>query len=144
MKKWILVCLSCLFFSFTTSAWADSDQDAAKAVIENWWAAMKSNDTDKAASYLAPQFVSIHTDGIIRNKADEATLIKNMHMKSYHLSDFQFSESGDVIVVTYKDKGEEKIDKKAIARKAAGRMAVLQKQDGNWLILAYANMDKIG
>ena len=142
MKKWIL---SSMFLFCFTSAYAVENTDAmAKKIIDNWFAAMKQNDVDKAGSYLAPQFVSIHTDGKVRNKIQEMQLIKNLNMQDYHLTHFKFSNSGNSIVVTYKDEGVEKIDNKKIGSKAAGRMAVLQKQGSQWLILAYANLDKIG
>lgn len=145
MKKWILATVAFIFVSFVSNVWANtsSDNKAAQATIENWFAAMKSDDMQKAGSYLLPQFVSIHTDKIVRNKDQEMDLIKNLHMKSYLLSNFKFSHSGDAIVVTYMDKGSEQIDNKSIDEKAAGRMAVLQKKEGKWLILAYANLDQI-
>lgn len=142
MKKTILVSLLGIFFS--TAAFASNHEfKASQGIIENWFAAMKEQNLEKAASYLAPQFVSMHTDGSTRNKAGEVALIKNLNMTAYKLTDFKFSKSGDVIVVTFKDKGIEKIDDKKIGAKAAGRMAVFQKQGDKWLIVAYANLDVI-
>lgn len=144
MKKWIYALITVSIFTFANGTWADeSINNSAKNIIENWFASMKSGDVAKAGTFLAPTFVSIHTDGIVRDKNQELTLIKNLHMKDYHLSNFKFTENGDVLVVTYKDDGAERIDNKPIAAEAAGRMAVLQKQGENWLIIAYANMDKI-
>jgi len=142
MKKMIFATLAFLFVSFSTYAWAN-EKTEAQNVIENFFAAMKAQQLDTAANFLAPQFFSIQTDGITRDKNAEMVLIKNIHMKKYHLSDFKFSQSGDIIVVTFKNKGEEKIDKKPIGTQTAGRMAVLQKQDGKWLIVAWANLDTI-
>lgn len=121
------------------------DESFAKAqqLIQSWFQAMQQKNIDMAASFLAPEFVSIHTDGIVRNKEGEVKLIKDLNMKQYKLTDFKFSQSGNIIVVTYKDAGVEKIDNKPIATKPAGRMAVLQKQDDKWLIVAYANLDTI-
>ena len=129
----------------TTTATIDTNSYAAIAqtLIQDWFAAMKSGDSKLAGSFLAPQFLSIHTDGVTRNRDSEIALINNLHMADYSLSDFNFSESGNDIVVTFKDRGNEKIDKAAIGSKAAARMAVLQKQDNKWLILAYANLDII-
>ena len=146
MKKWILASIACLFLSGFTTVWADvtPDTTAAQTVIENWFAAMKDQQIDKASNLLAPQFTSIHTDGIVRDKNQELDLIKKLQMKAYHLSDFKFSQSDNVIVVTFKDKGIEKIDKKSIGEKTAGRMAVLEKKGNDWVVLAYANLDRIG
>lgn len=145
MKKWIVTSIILFFFSLSASVFASSDEKAAEQVIKNWFEAMKTQQVEKAGEFLAPQFVSIHTDGKVRNKKEELKLIKNLHMKKYELTDFKFSQpNNDTIIVTYKDKGIEQIDKKEIARKAAGRMAVLQKQNDKWLIIAYANLDQIG
>jgi hypothetical protein len=142
MKKFILLGI---LISLFTSAWAnETDQKAARQVIENWFASMKSDDATKAGTYLSPKFVSIHTDGIVRNKKQELTLIKNLHMKSYNLTNFKYSIINDnTIVVTYKDNTAEKIDNKSVGAGPAGRMAVLQKEHDDWLIIAYANLDKI-
>jgi hypothetical protein len=144
MKKYLLLSISFFLFTFHTSAWAnEASQKAARQVIENWFAAMKSNDTTKAGTYLSPKFVSIHTDGLVRDKEQELKLIKNLHMKSYQLTDFQYSEINNTIIVTYKNNGAEKIDNKSINAGPAGRMAILQKENNNWQIIAYANLDKI-
>ena len=146
MKKWIAG-LMLATFAFIPTVWASSDDNQAQQVIESWFAAMKDKQFEKAESFLAPKFVSLHTDGIVRNKQQEMKLIRNLDMTSYQLSDFSFSHSGDDIVVTYRDKGMEKIDSQNISAKNAGRLAVLQKQKDKkkdkWLILAYANLDAI-
>ena len=146
MKKLIFATLTFVFLSFFANAWAQTadDNQSAQTLIQNWFSALKAGDSTKAAAFLAPQFVSIHTDGIIRNKAQEMDLIKRLHMKSFDLTNFSFSQSGDVMIVTYVDKGDEMIDNKLISPKATGRMAILQKQNGQWVILAYANTVPIG
>lgn len=145
MKNLMRCTTAVLLLSLTTVSFANNAKfTVAQNVVENWFAAMKSQQTSKVESYLAPQFVSIHTDGIVRNKAQEVALIKNLHMQNYKLTDFKFEQSKDVITVTFKDQGNEKIDNKAIKAHAAGRMAVLQDQHGKWVIIAYANLDQIG
>jgi hypothetical protein len=143
MKKWIYLLFSLCFFSCISAAWAGADDQAAQTTIENWFAAMKNGQLDKASEFLAPEFVSIHTDGIVRNKEQEIQLMQNLHVKDYHLSNFKFSQSNDTMVVTYMDKTAEKIDNEPVAKTAAGRMAVLQRKNNKWIIIAYANLDKI-
>lgn len=144
MKKRTLSSIALASLLLFSTAWAQPNtNETAQKIIENWFSAMKNHDLDQAGHYLAPQFVSIHTDGLVRNKAGELELIKNLQMKSYDLTDFKFSQSGNIIVVTYKDKGQEMIDKLSINSQAAGRMAVLQKQGKAWLIVAYANLDTL-
>lgn len=132
-----------LFFSLTSLAFANNEGDA-KQLIQDWFTAMKNNEVDKAADFLAPQFVSIHTDGTVRNKAQEVSLMKDLHMQTFNLTQFKTTESGDIMIVTFKDEGAETIDKMPIGTQPAGRMAVLQNQNGKWLIVGYANLDSIG
>lgn len=145
MRNGIFIFIITATLALFSNAWAqtNNDFDNAQHVIENWFSDMKAANTDKAAQYLAPTFVSIHTDGIVRNKDQEIQLIKNLHMKDYHLTNFQFTQSGPSVVVTFKDTTNEKIDGKEISNKPAGRMAVLQKQNDKWIIIAYANLDDI-
>jgi hypothetical protein len=146
MKKRKYLAIIPIILGVFIYTWVKSNPDykASKHVIEDWFAAMKDGNVTLAGTYLAHDFVSLHTDGITRNKSEELTLIKNLHMQGYRLSGFKFSQSGDVIVVTFKDQGIEKIDNRAIGSKPAGRMAVLQKIDDKWEIVAYANLDTIG
>ncbi len=146
MKFWnrIGLVILILLFSFGAFAQQVSPDPQLKQKLEDWFSAMQAKDMDKAASFLAPEFVSVHTDQIVRSKDEEIALIKNLNQTSHHLSDFKFFHSGDVVTVTFKNKGRETIDKKKIAKPAALRMAVFQKQGDQWLIIAYANMTKIG
>lgn len=145
MKKRIFISIVLALFVFP-SAWAQTNVNFSKAqaTIKSWFAAMKDRQIDKAAGYLAPKFTSIHTDGKVRNKAQEIELIKKLNMESYYLTDFRFVQSGDIIIATYQDKGSEKIDNQDVNPQSAGRMAILQKNKDKWIILAYANLDKIG
>lgn len=142
MKQWIVTSIAIIALGFASNIYAN-DNDKAQKVIESWFMAMKDKQYDKAAEFLAPEFVSIHTDGKVRNKDEEMALIKKLNMKNYNLNSFKFSESDDIIIVTFKDKGEEKIDNKRIANVNAGRMAVLQEHNDTWKIVAYANLDRI-
>lgn len=145
MKKWIIRFIALSLVSLTSFAETPTNPNyaTAQSVIENWFSAMKAQQFVKAATYLAPQFTSLHTDGITRNKQQEMQLIRSLHMQDYHLTNFHFSQSGDAIVVSYQDQSVEKIDKQTIAPCMAGRLAVLQKQGDSWLILGYANLDQI-
>lgn len=145
MKKWTILGIVFIASAILIFTWAKTNPDykASQQVIENWFSAMKAGNVELADTYLAPDFISLHTDGKTRNKAQELDLIKNLNMKSYHLSQFKFSESGNIVIVTFKDQGSEKIDFHAISSKPAGRMAILQKIEDKWLIVAYANMDTL-
>ena len=100
MKKWILVGVAISFFGYFANVGADtaSDNKAAQTTVENWFAAMK-NTPESAGKYLLPEFVSIHTDCVARDKNQEMALIKNLHMKDYHLSNFKFGPTRDMVLL---------------------------------------------
>jgi len=144
MKRFALMLGILASFTLASSAWSlTPEETAAQTIIKNWFVAMQKHDVDKAGAYLAPTFVSVHTDGIVRDKAGELALIKNIGMEKHTLTDFQTVKTGCSWVVTFKDKGVEKIDNNMIAPGAALRMAVLQKINGQLQIFAYANLDSI-
>ena len=84
MRRWIKHSIAFFAITVATNAFAHTNTTfaAAQSIIEGWFAAMKDKQYDKAASFLAPEFVSIHTDGIVRNKKGEVELMKNLNMPS--------------------------------------------------------------
>lgn len=144
MKKCLAIFFGFLFI-FTTNLWANEDPDfkLIQKNLEDLFAAADTNQFDKADSLFAPQVLAVHTDGMVRDKAGMVEEIKHLHMKSYKLTDFRFSRSDDVIIVTFKDQGIEKIDNENLVNKPALRLAVFQKQGDKWLIIAYANMAEL-
>lgn len=147
MKHWIAATTTILFLTFSTLSTASQgnniNHDWAKDIIVHWFASMKAQNLDAAGKFLASSFVSLHSDGITRNKDQELKLIKNLEMKDFHLTDFKYFESKNIITVTFKDLGNEMIDDARIPDKRESRMAVLQKTGNTWLIIAYANMAPI-
>jgi len=144
MKKIIqisLVFLSVLFFSnISQAAETSSDVKAAQSIIENFYAALKNKQVDQAVALVAPQFVGLTTTYNFVDKDKEVELIKNVDLKDYTLSDFKFSQSGDVIVATFKNASVGIRKGKKYSHQPIGRMMVLQKQNDKWLILAFANL----
>lgn len=134
---------SLLLFTFSNISLAatdNADYKAAQNVIEKFYVALKDKQVDKAAELLAPQLVVMSSRHNFINKDKEIELIKNIDMKDYKLSDFNFSQSGDVIVVTFKNAAAGIHNGKKYPQQAVGRMIVLQKQNDKWLILALANL----
>lgn len=142
MKKWILgVIIFCMWI--TASARVFEETINAQALIERWFSDVKEENYARAGAFLAPQFLSLHTDGITRDRDQEITLIRSRHMQDYTLTDFQFSYSGNIIVVTFKVKGVSITGNRPYLARTSGRMAILQRQGGQarWLLVAYANLD---
>lgn len=144
MKQLFALIVS-LLLVISTNCWAGDDEDfnQIKSNLQNLFELVKNKQFDKVGDLLAPQTVFVYTDGVARNKDAEMNLIKNINLKSYKLSDFQFSRSGDVVVVSFKDEGVEKVENKMLEPVKATRLAVFQKQGDKWLIIAYGNFAKM-
>lgn len=144
MKK-MLVFLVSLLLAISTNCWAGDDEDfnQIKNNLETIFANIKVEQLDKVKDFIAPQAIFMFSDGIARDKANQLNLTKNIDMKNYKLSDFRFSRSGDVVVVTFKDEGVETINNKKLESGKQSRLAVFQKQGDKWLIIAYANFAKM-
>jgi len=152
MKKFFLSCLTVALISIYSIAWAEADLslDDTQKLINNWLnAAKESNITKdgnsaKYGDFLAPEFVIIHSDGMIRNKTQSMEYVKkDLHLKSFELNNFKITKSGDIIIVTYTNKASEIIDNKHTSNEPKPRMTILQKQGDRWLILAHADLDPL-
>lgn len=143
MKKYISISLGLMFLlaGFTNVWAADNNQDnkEAQKFIESWYATEKQHDMTKLDKFFAPQFISIGRDIKIRDRAQEMEMYKTYTLNNYTLSDFQFTRSGDVIIGIYRAKMDGNMEGKAFDKKPAERMIVLQKQNGQWVILALAS-----
>ena len=85
------------------------------------WADFKAKDWKAVERRIAEGFQSIHPDGA-RDRAGEISLIENLKLGEFTLSNFKTTINGDNIVVTYKIAVHETIDQ--IHLPAAGVGAV--------------------
>jgi len=108
------------------------------------WADMKMPSSTTLEKKIAPDFLSIHTDGS-RNRQQEIELIKKLKLGSYTLTNFKTQEHGDTIIVTYMAAVDEHIDGKHLSENATPRMSVWRKNKHNeWQIIAHANLHSLG
>ncbi len=106
------------------------------------WEDMKHSDYKAVEEKIAKQFQSVHTFGALTREA-EIELIKKLYLGTYEISDLKFTESGDVIVVTYLISVREKIKAHQLSEKPAPRLSVWKKNDGEWQWIAHANLKEI-
>jgi ketosteroid isomerase-like protein len=76
------------------------------------------------------------------DKKDELELLKKLKIKNYKLSDFNVTEEGNVLIVTYKVSADEKIGGKTLSHKPTPRMSIFAKVGGGWKWLAHANLNR--
>jgi hypothetical protein len=87
------------------------------------WADFKVKEWKAVEGKIAEDFQSIHPDGP-RDRAGEITLIKNLNLGEFTLSNFKTTVNGDNIVVTYTIAVRETIDQVHLPTGPAPRLSV--------------------
>ncbi|HXO92704.1 MAG TPA: nuclear transport factor 2 family protein [Candidatus Acidoferrum sp.] len=106
------------------------------------WADFKAKDWEAVERRIADGFQSIHPDGP-RDRAGEITLIKNLNLGEFTLSNFKSTVNGDNIVVTYMIAVKETIDQERLATKTTPRLSVWKKGTHGWQWICHANLNPI-
>lgn len=108
------------------------------------WADAKALNFKELEKKIAPEFQSLHLDGV-RNRAGELDLIKELHLGDYYLSNFKVSHDNDTIVVTYSVSADETIDLRHLSPKATWRMSVWKKNHAHqWQWISHTNLHSLG
>lgn len=108
-----------------------------------FWADIKNVNFRALETKLAPEFQSVHSDGI-RNRVGELELIKNLDLGDFTLNDFRVTQQGDTTIVTYSVSADETIDDRRLSHRASPRLSVWRKNQGEWQLLAHVNLNPIG
>jgi hypothetical protein len=106
------------------------------------WEFFKVKEWKSVESKIADGFQSIHPDGA-RDRAGEITLIKNLKLGEYTLSNFKTTVNGDNIVVTYTIAVRETIDQIHLPTGPAPRLTVWKKGTHGWQWISHANLNPI-
>lgn len=106
------------------------------------WADFNAKNWTAVESKIAERFQSIHPDGA-RDRGGEITLIKNLNLGEYTLSDFKTTVAGDNIVVTYIIAVQETIDQQRLGTKRTSRLSVWKKGTHGWQWICHANLNPI-
>ncbi|MCD6309852.1 MAG: hypothetical protein J7M18_04000 [Candidatus Eremiobacteraeota bacterium] len=77
---------------------------------------MKAKNCDTTENKMAPEFQSIHQDGL-RDHEEELKLLKKLDLGEYSLSNFKMTQEDPVIVVSYFVNAEETIKGKQLSEK---------------------------
>jgi len=135
----------CAFLVFTVSSIAKESVYAEEGIklVEQVWQDMKKNDISALEKIMGNGFQSAHSDGIVRNKAEEIKLIEGLKLGKYQLKDFVVSQEGPVLIVSYTVQVSEDIDKERLGRKPALRMSIFLKTKEGWKWIAHNNFKEL-
>jgi uncharacterized protein DUF4440 len=146
MKRILPCVLSVCFFLISAGGLAAQSpanpESKGEALERQIWADMKSRNWTSLRAKIAPGFQSVHPDGP-RDKAGELALIKGLHLGKYKLKDFDVTQSGDSLIVTYWISVQETIDGERLSTKPAQRMSVWKKTAAGWQWIAHANLNPL-
>lgn len=152
VKKIIILTIGLLLISTCYAACPSnlSDKSAiniAEKAMNTWFTAAENGNITKIKSLFAPQFVILHSQGAPMTKAEELKLLTGFHLGGYHFSDFCAMRLNAIIIATFASKtyGEDisKSKMNFLSKSKAYRMVVLNKKNGQWQIVAYANTNPI-
>lgn len=135
----VVVMVAFLPLSLVAKGAAPVKQSVGEKLLHQLWSNMKKSDMPALEKMTAKGFQAIHQDGA-RDRAQEITLIKNLKLGVYTLSNIKITQSDNVIVATYFVSVAETIDKKRLSKKPAPRMTVFVKSGEVWKWIAHANL----
>ena len=119
-----------------------SDNISGEKLMREIWAEIKAKNWPAVESKIAPQFQSVHADGV-RDREVEIKLLRNLNLGEYTLSDFKTTHSGPIIIVTYFAAAEETINGKKVSSKPTMRLSIWLKTESGWQWIAHANLSAI-
>ena len=141
LKSTLTSALVILFFS--QIAQADeapvTEPSLGEKLVRQLWVDMKENNIAAIEKMIAPGFQSIHEDGS-RAREEEIELIKGLNLGEYTLTDFNVTQTGSVIIVTYFVSVQETINNKRLSMKPAARLSIFMETDSGWQWIAHANL----
>ena len=109
-------------------------------LVRQLWSDFKRNNREVFENWIADGFQSIHQDGS-RNKAEQITLLMNLNLGDYTLSNFKTTQNENIVIVTYTVSVHETIDGKVLPTAPAQRLSIFQKIDNDWKWIAHANLN---
>lgn len=118
-----------------------SAEEALKA-LDPWIEAVFTGDPAVVDKVLAPEFQILRADG---SGYDRASYLANLPKFGGvpDITDMVFTSEGDLLVLRYKLRLEQKIADKPV-QVLAPRLSVLRRVESVWLMVAHANFAQIG
>lgn len=142
MKKIMIglgVILLILFIIGCTQTNEVTSVDGEK-LVRQLWSDFKRNNREVFENWIADDFQSVHQDGS-RNKAEQITLLMNLNLGDYTLSNFKTTQNKNIVIIAYTVSVHETIDGKVLPTAPAERLSVFKKIGNDWKWIAHANLN---
>ena len=113
------------------------DEGAVKEATESLRKALFAQDKAKLEALIAEQVSYGHSSGQVQNKAEfvDGTMTRKATVKSLDFPDLKVAIVGNAAIARHLWLSESELDGKPTSTKI-GVLAVWQKQDGSWKVLA--------
>lgn len=111
-----------------------------ESLERSMWKAMAGRDLAAVEAMLAPGFLSIHEDGA-RDRSQELSLIANLDLGPYELTEFREAREGASIVVCYFVETSETLDGERIPKRKSARSSVWLMTPHGWQWVHHANLN---
>jgi hypothetical protein len=121
---------------------SDKDYKAAEKIINQYFQAYVNKDSAELKKIILPDFQKID-HGQVFNYQASLESIKTIDIKNFKIANFSVLKSKDVLVVIYTIEGPETMQGEQVLPAPFYRMTILQNFNGNWYILAHANMAQV-
>ncbi|MEW6053332.1 MAG: DUF4440 domain-containing protein [Nitrospirota bacterium] len=139
----LLFAVTFALFSFVHAVQAGQEsevgENVGESLVRQLWVDMKTNNMESIEKKMGAGFQSIHQDGA-RNREQELSLIRELNLGEYILSEFKVTQNGEVVIATYSVSVEETIEGKRLSKKPAPRLSVFLKTESGWQWIAHANL----
>jgi hypothetical protein len=110
-------------------------------MVERFFDALQTGEVEQVDEVLAPGFVIVRANGSVHDR--DSYLANLPEVNDYELDNFQASQSGEVVVVSYQTAVEEVVEGSDQPAGKAPRLSTFQWVDGEWDIVSHANFGAI-
>jgi len=118
----------------------ESAQVQGEKLTRLWWENMQSKNINAVEKVISPSFQSIGSSGIV-GREKFISIIKNLTLGKYTLSDFKVLQSDNVLVISYVTSiANEAVYGVEQSNKPPGRLDVWQNNSSGWQIVSHADI----
>jgi hypothetical protein len=118
----------------------ESSQIKGEKLTRLWWENMQSKNMNAVEKVISPSFQSIGSSGIV-GREKFISIVKNLTLGKYALSDFKVLQSDNVLVISYITTiVNEAVYGVEQSNKPPGRLDVWQNNSAGWQIVSHADI----
>ena len=118
----------------------ESSQIQGEKLTRLWWENMQSKNMNAVEKVISPSFQSIGSSGIV-GREKFISIVKNLTLGKYALSDFKVLQSDNVLVISYITTiANEAVYGVEQSNKPPGRLDVWQNNSSGWQIVSHADI----